>query len=128
METRTERLVRVLGNREAFAVVRALLEADMTTSTLSEATKLSVQTVERVLETLSQGSVVSRRTGSQGAWYVLHWPETLAVLDSARRLSIAIAGNEEHLDRYETETFMRLGAATKAAPAARRGRRPAADS
>jgi DNA-binding HxlR family transcriptional regulator len=124
METRTERLLRVLGNREAFAVVRALLIAEMTTSGLVDATKLSVQTLDRTLETLSQGSVVSRRTGTQGAWYIVHWPETFAVLDAVRRLSVAIAGTEEHLDREEAAAFMRLEEAGGAVAAARRGRRP----
>jgi DNA-binding IscR family transcriptional regulator len=123
MESRTERLLRAVGNREAYAVVRSLLEAEVSTSGLAERTKLSVAATERTLETLAQGSIVSRRPGSQGAWYVVHWPETFAVLDAARRLSIAVKGTEEHDDRAEGEAFASLEAARGAAPAVRRGRR-----
>lgn len=123
MESRTERLLRALGTREAFAIIRALLEKERTISSLSTVTKLSVATLERELELLSQGSVVSRRAGVQGAWYISHWPETFALLQAARRLGIAIAGSEEHADSQELELFERLEGAGRAAEAARRGRR-----
>ena len=124
MESRTERLLRALGTRETYAIVRALLEMERTTSALSATTKLSTGTLERELEALSQGSVVSRRPGGQGAWYVPHWPETFAVLQAARRLGIAIAGSEDHADGREQEQFARLEQAGGAAAAAKRGRRP----
>ena len=119
-------MLRALGNREAYAIVRALLEAEMTISGLSSATNLSVPTLERVLETLSQASVVSRRAGTQGAWYLLHWPETLAMLDAVRRLGVAIGGSEEHADASERQAFADMEQAGGAAAATRRGRRPRA--
>lgn len=124
MESRTERLLRVLGTRETYAIVRELLAAERTTSSLSAVTKLSPATVERELETLSQGSVISRRPGGQGAWYIVHWPETFAVLEAVRRLGIAVAGSEEYADGCERELFGRLEKAGGAAAAAKRGRRP----
>jgi DNA-binding IscR family transcriptional regulator len=127
MESRTERLFRALGTREAYAVVRALLEAEMTTSGLSVATRLSPPTLERVLEMLSQASVVSRRPGTQGAWYILHWPETFEALNAVRRLSVAVGGSEEHADASEREAFARLEQSGGAAAAVRRGRRPQAE-
>jgi hypothetical protein len=123
METRTERLLRALGAREAYAIVLELLDADRTTSSLSAATKLSPATVERVLETLSQGSMVSRRPGGQGAWYILHWPETFAVLEAARRLGIAVTGSDEHAGNQERERFARLEQAGCAGAATPRGKR-----
>jgi DNA-binding IscR family transcriptional regulator len=123
MEPRTERILRALGTREAYSLVCELLRSDLTTSALSEATKLSVPTTERVLETLSQGSLVARRSGTQGAWYVVHWPETVAILHATRRLGIAITGTEERVDRSEEEFFNDLDQAGAAAPAPQRGRR-----
>lgn len=127
MESRTERLVRALGTREAYAIVCALLETERTTSSLSAVTKLSPAAIERELETLSQGSVVSRRPGGQGAWFITHWPETFAVLGATRRLAVAIAGSEEHMASREGEQFDRLEQAGGAAAAAKRGRSPRAD-
>jgi hypothetical protein len=123
MESRTERLLRALGTRETYAIVRALLEMERTTSALSVATKLSTGALERELEALSQGSVVSRRPGGQGAWYIAHWPETFAILQATRQLGIAIAGSEDHADGRERELFVRLEQAGGAAAAAKRGRR-----
>ena len=57
MEARTERLLRALGNREAYAVVAALLDQQQSTSRLTETTKLGRQTLEQTLEVLSQASV-----------------------------------------------------------------------
>jgi DNA-binding IscR family transcriptional regulator len=123
MESRTERILRALGTREAYSVVCELLQAQLTTSALSQATKLSVPTAERVLEVLSQGSLVARHPGAQGAWYVVHWPETLAVLETARRLGIAITGTEDRVDRHEEEFFNRLDQAGAAVAPVKRGRR-----
>src|SRR5687768_5338555 len=122
MESRTERLLRALGNREAFAVVIALMKQEMTTSNLSKTTSLSLQTVESTIEVLSQASVVSRRPGSQGAWFVLHWPETFALLDTARKLGVAIQGSEDRSTDDERELFDRFEGVGGAAPAAARGR------
>lgn len=126
METRTERLLRAVGNREAFAVLRSLLASESTTAALATATKLSPSTVERTLETLSQANVVSRRPGTQGAWYATHWHETLALFDAGRMLGVAIQGTEDHLDEEERDLFRSLEEAGEAAPAAKRGRRPSA--
>jgi hypothetical protein len=53
VESRTERLLRAMGNREAFAVVKALLESELTTNGLVMATRLSASSLEATLETLS---------------------------------------------------------------------------
>jgi DNA-binding IscR family transcriptional regulator len=124
MESRTERLLRAAGNREAFAVLRVLLRSEMTTAALANATKISPSTIERTLETLSQANLVSRRPGTQGAWFITHWHETLALLDAARLLGVAIQGSEDHLDEQERTLFRSLEEAGAAAPAAKRGRRP----
>jgi len=125
MESRTERLIRAAGNREAFSVVRALLEAEMTTNRLAAATQLTPSAVERTLETVSQAGLVSREPGPQGAWSVTHWPETLAFFIAARRLGIAIAGSEDRLDDDEQTLFSKLEDAGGAAEATKRGRRAA---
>lgn len=122
MESRTERLVRAVGNPEAYAVVRALLQSERTTTALAKFTELSAATLERTLETLSQASVVSRRPGTQGAWYVVHWPETFAVFKAARQLAVAIQGSEDRASEDERELFARLEAAGGAAAPAARGR------
>jgi DNA-binding IscR family transcriptional regulator len=127
MESKTERILRAAGTREGFAVLRALLEAEMTTAGLAFKTRLSTSTLERTLETLSQGSLVSRRPGTQGSWFVVQWPETLALLDAARLLGVAIQGSEDHLDGVERALFERLQQAGGSAPAARRGRRPSSE-
>lgn len=124
METRTERLLRAVGNREAFAALRSLLAAEMTTAALADATNLSPSTLERTLETLSQANLVSRRPGTQGAWFVTHWHDTLALFDRARMLGVAIQGSEDRLDEEERNLFRDLEDAGGAAPPAKRGRRP----
>lgn len=123
MEPRTERLLRVVGSREGYAILRVLLGAETTTTALADATKLSVPAFERALEPLVQGSVVSRRSGMQGAWYLERWPETFAILDAARRLTVAIKGTEERIDNQEDELFAYLEMTGGAASAVKRGRR-----
>lgn len=122
MEGRTERLLRALGNREAYAVVLALLEREQTTSGLAEITKVGRQSLDQTLETLSQASIVSRRAGAQGAWFIIHWPETFKLLDTARRLGVAIQGSEDRSDEEVREVFARLEQAGAAVAAAKRGR------
>jgi hypothetical protein len=53
--------------------------------------------------------VVARRPGTQGAWFITHWPETLAVLDAARVLGVAIQGSEDGLGEDERTLFAQLG-------------------
>jgi DNA-binding IscR family transcriptional regulator len=122
MESRTERLIRAAGNREAFSALRALLGAEMTTNTLASATNLTPAMAERTLETLSQASLVSRKPGPQGAWYLTHWPETLAFFDAARVLGVAIQGSEDRSVEDERDLFSRLHEAGGPAEAAKRGR------
>lgn len=117
--------MRAAGNREAFAMLRALLESEMTTSRLADVTQLSPPTIEATGEVLSQAGLVSRRPGTQGAWFATHWPEMLALLDATRRLGIAIQGTEDRLDEEERALFARLEEAGGAAAAAKRGRRAA---
>src|SRR4051812_1534327 len=122
MEFRTERLLRALGNREAYAVVVALLDRDQTTTGLVEITKFGRQSLKQTLEVLSQAGIVSRHQGAQGAWFVTHWPETFAILATTRRLGVAILGSDDHADTEERGLFDRLDSAGRAAPAAKRGR------
>src|SRR5690349_15329223 len=123
MDTRTERLLRALGNREAFAAVRALLGAELSTSGLVKATQLSGPGLERTLETLSQAGIVGRRPGAQGAWFITHWHETFAVLNASRVLGVALQGSEDRLDDEERSLFDQLEQAGGASPAVKRGRR-----
>jgi DNA-binding MarR family transcriptional regulator len=130
VESRTERLMRALGNREAFAVITALLEAETTQTALGRRTRIAAQTLERALETLSQAGLVDRMPGTQGAWFVTHWPETFALLTAARTLGIALAGTDDRAEADEAELFDRLRGAGAATPAATRGgrrRRPGSD-
>jgi DNA-binding IscR family transcriptional regulator len=122
MESRTERLIRAAGNREAFSVLRALLSADMTTNSLAHATDLTPAIVNATLEALSQASLVSRKAGPQGAWFLTHWPETLAFFDAARVLGVAIQGSEDRFVDEEQSLFSRLHEAGRPAEAAKRGR------
>lgn len=123
MESRTERALRALGSREGFAVITVLLEADTTQTALGRRTKLSAQTLERTLEVLSQGGLVERLSGTQGAWHVTHWPETFAVLRAARQLGVALAGSDDRAAAVEGELLDRLERAGGPSPAARRGGR-----
>jgi DNA-binding IscR family transcriptional regulator len=128
MESRTERLLRALGNREAYAVVLALLEREQTTSGLAEVTKVGRQSIDQTLEILSQASIVSRRAGAQGAWFIVHWPETFKLFDTARLLGVAVQGSEDRSDDEIREIFARLEQAGTAAAAAKRGRPKHADT
>ena len=123
MESRTERVLRALGSREGFAVLTVLLEAETTQTRLRSQTKLAAQTLEGTLEVLSQGGLIERLPGSQGAWRVTHWPETFAVLRAARQLSFALAGTDDAAAERERELFNRLDQAGAARPAAKRGGR-----
>jgi hypothetical protein len=127
MESRTERLLRALGNREAYAVVQALLQSEMTRTKLVEVTKIGGQSLDQTLEILSQASVISRHPGTQGAWFIVHWLETFAVLNTTRLLGVAIQGSEDHADAEERELFARLDEAGGAAAAAKRGRPKSTD-
>ena len=95
----------------------------MRINALAEATQLTAATLERTLETLSQSGVVSRHPGPQGAWFLTHWPETFALLNSARVLGVALQATDDHLSEEEGSLFARLEEARGAAPAARRGQR-----
>ncbi len=122
MESRTERLLRAVGNREAFAIVRELLGAEMTTNSLSRATHLTTSTLEPALETLSQAGLVSRHPGPQGAWFIAQWQETFAVLNAARVLGVALQGSEDHSAEAERSLFAQLEDAGGPSAAAKRGR------
>jgi DNA-binding HxlR family transcriptional regulator len=122
MEARTERVLRALGTREAFAVVFALLEADTTHTALRTKSRLAAQTLDHTLEVLSQAGLVERLPGSQGAWHLTHWPETLAVLRASRTLAVALAGTDDHASEHEAGRLDRLEGAGCARGAARRGR------
>jgi hypothetical protein len=108
-------------------VITALLDADTTRTALRRRTKLASQTLDHTLETLAQAGIVERLPGSQGAWHVTHWPETLALLLSARRLAVALAGSDDHAAGLEQEMLARLEEAGSARPAARRGAPPGND-
>lgn len=114
-------MLRAIGNREAHAILLALLEAETTQTSLGHKTKLATGTLAQTLEMLAQAGLIERRPGTQGAWRVSLWPETLAVLSAARRLAIALAGVDEHASADERELLVRLEEAGGAIPAARRG-------
>jgi DNA-binding IscR family transcriptional regulator len=122
MVSRTERILRALGNREALAVVLVLLDADTTHTALRAQTKLAAQTLEHTLETLSQAGLVERLPGSQGAWHLTHWPETLGVFRAARRLAVALAGSDDNAAEREAEQLERFDQVGSARAAAKRGR------
>ncbi|MGH2948243.1 MAG: hypothetical protein ACRDPC_18645 [Solirubrobacteraceae bacterium] len=100
----------------------ALLDREQTSSSLAEITKVGRQSLEQTLETLSQASIVSRHPGAQGAWFIVHWPETFKLLDTARLLGVAIQGSEDRSGDEVRELFARLEQAGGAAAAAKRGR------
>lgn len=116
-------MLRAMGSRESFAVLKLLLAAETTQTTLRQETKLAAQSLERTLEMLSQSGLIERMPGTQGAWRVTHWPETFAVLTTARRLSVALAGSDDAAAEHEAELFARLDQAGGARIAAQRGGR-----
>src|SRR4051812_47983837 len=122
MASRTERVLWSLGSPEAFAVVTALLVADMTQTALKKQTKLATRSLHHTLQVLSQAGLVERLPGTQGPWHLTHWVETRGVLRAARALSVALAGTDDHSADAERELLDGLDEAGAARRAAKRGR------
>lgn len=122
---RTERTLRVLGDRSALVVAAELLEQDATTTALSGRSRLAPRELARALELLHAAGLIGRHPGAQGAWFALARPETIGLLEAARRLGVAIAGVEDRDAELEHDALTALAGTDKAAAAARRGRRRA---
>jgi DNA-binding HxlR family transcriptional regulator len=121
MESRTERVLRIVGSRDGIAILKVLLEAEAPQTALSARTKLTPQALERTLEALAQSGLVERLPGSQGPWRVTHWPETVGLLSAARQLSVALAGTDDASADAEREFLNKLEDAGSARPARKRG-------